>query len=325
MDKPSVKKINGKNYLYAREAVYIDKGNIKQKYKSLGRAGSPFDIGKKWEEFKKHIIEFEIKERTVYWSEKVKNTDAFQYIPIGRLEELRTNLYRGKEELGYLGTQAMETAFAIDFIYNSNKIEGSRLPKQAVKERVTNGKGNDEVVNTIKAIEFFNNQLIPCSNSLLLKGQSILLAHDKGNQGFRKDHYVVGDSEVLDYKKIKEELNNLCEWYKLNEGIIYPPELAFMFHYKFERIHPFPDGNGRVGRILMNAILKKHRYHPIIVWDSRRVAYFSAFKKAMEGRGKKYIKFMTDQYIETYEIYIKKIGKAASIDEQISTFLQPSK
>lgn len=326
MDQPYVKTIGGKKYLYVVESVYIDRGNIKQKYKSLGRVGRSFDIGRKWGEFRDEIIAFEAEERAAYWGKRVKNPKAFGYVPVKKLEELRARLYRGKEDLKMVGMQAMETAFTINFIYNSNKIEGSRLPMKAVEDKVKiGGKGNNEVANTISAIEFFNDQSLPCSTPGLIEGQKILMAHESSKQGLRKEDYVIGDSDVVDYKEIRPELKKLQDWYKVNEYKMYPPELAFLFHYRFERIHPFPDGNGRIGRILMNAILKKHRYHPIIVWDTKRVSYFSSFKKGMGGRMDDFIKFMAEQYVDTYRIYINKIGKASSIDEQLLNFLNPHK
>ena len=101
-------------------------------------------------------------------------------------------------------------------------------------------------------------------------------------------------------------------------------ELAFLFHYRFERIHPFPDGNGRVGRLLMNAILKNNLYHPIIVWDKRREAYFHAFEKAMEGKHDSFLHFMIEQMEQTYQKYITKIQRASDVDMLDQYFSEPS-
>ena len=229
--------------------------------------------------------------------------------------------------MGPIGKQAMDTAFIIDFIYNSNKIEGSRLAHQRVTEIVKEGTGkgkNNEVTNTIKAINFFNEESSIFTLKNLKKGQRILLNHEENKHGYRTEAFIVGNSPVANHEEIKKKLEDLFKWYKKEENNLHPLELAFMFHYYFERIHPFPDGNGRIGRILMNLILKKHKYHPIIVWNSRRDAYFASFEKAMEGKKEYFLKFMIDQYIKTYDTYIKKLESANSFDDQLKYFLVPS-
>ena len=139
MIKLAVKKIDGKKYLYASDYIYLNKGIGILKNKSLGRAESITDTPQKLSEFKKNIEIIEVQERTKYWEPRVMNKKAFGYTKVGKLEDLRTKLYRGKQSLGYIGDRAMETAFIIDFIYNSNKIEGSRLPQKRVSELVQKG------------------------------------------------------------------------------------------------------------------------------------------------------------------------------------------
>ena len=319
----SIKKIGGKQYRYASSYIYIDKGLLIAKNKSLGRVGVATDTEKRLEEFKNTLIKTEIEERVKYWEPKISEPKTFQYVKIERIEELRTKLNRKKDELGEIGKAAMAMAFSIDFIYNSNKIEGSRLPQKTVAELSQKG-GNNEVANTIRAIDYFDHQKFPVSISALKDGQKILLAHEESKHGFRTEPMVVGNAELLDHKNIKKNLEELFAWYKEQESKIYPLELAFLFHYKFERIHPFPDGNGRVGRILMNAILKKHRFHPMIVWNTKRKSYFSSFEKAMNGNKVPYLRFMIEQYKMTYEKYLPKIEKASSFDHQLKEFLKPT-
>lgn len=323
-----VKKIGGKKYLYARDSVYIDKGKIVQKYKSLGRIipGREEDNNEKLTKFVKEVKKFEIEERVKYWKSKIKNSKVFKYIPVLSIEKLRTELYRGRKSLGFFGKNALKTNFATDFIYNSNRIEGSKLPKKTVAEKIKgNTRGNNEVINTIKAIAYFDDVNIPCSLNKILEGQKILMSHIKFNQGIRKEPVLAGNSITADYKEIRIKIKDLMEWYQKNEYKIYPPELAFLFYYKFERIHPFPDGNGRIGRILMNNILKKHKYHPIIVWNKNSKAHNAAFLYGMDGKIDKFLKFMLQQMKATYQIFIDKIPDAIDIDQKYSKFFEPSR
>lgn len=323
--KITVKKIDKKKYLYIRDSIYLNKNKIIQKYKSLGRFTPNLDIVDGIAEFETLIREEETSKRTNYWKDKIINKKIDDYIPIKKIERLRTDLYRNKEKLNFVANHLMEIAFSTDFIYNSNRIEGSRIPKKEVQRKIEKGdKGNNEVANTIKALDFFDNIKMPCTLNALLKGQKILLGHEKSSQGIRKEEMIVGDSKVIPYKDIEKEFKNLMDWYKKNNYKLYPPELAFLFHYKFERIHPFNDGNGRIGRILMNEILKQHRYHPIIIWQQNRQAYFASFKKAMENKKMPYIKFMFEQYKKTYSLYIEKLNKAIKTEKQIREFFKPS-
>jgi Fic family protein len=323
--KLTVKKIGGRKYLYIRDSIYLNKNEIIQKYKSLGRVSRSLNVVKEIATFEGMIKREEIKVRTDYWKNKTTGSKVFEYILIEIIEKFRTDLYRGKDRLSFIANHLMETAFTTDFIYNSNKIEGSRIPKTTVQKKIEDGdKGNNEVANTIKALEFFDSIKLPCTIRTLTKGQKILLGHEKSKQGIRKERMIVGNYNVISHEKIEEEFANLMNWYQKNNYKLYPIELAFNFHYKFERIHPFKDGNGRIGRILMNEILKKHRYHPIIVWNKNRQAYFSAFEKAMEGKVTPYLKFMIEQYKNTYSIYTEKLIKAMKAEEQIGEFFKPS-
>jgi Fic family protein len=323
--KTYVTRIKGKEYLYAHDQIFIAKGKSIPKTKSLGNIRVPTDISKKKAEFSRVLIKEEGRLRVEYWSEKLHHDKFNKYVSLEKIEELRSRLYRGKESLGETGRSAMETAFLVDFIYNSNKIEGSRVPRENVEKIVQSGaRKNEEVNNTIQALHFVNAHFkLTLKN--ILKLHRILLQHEPVKHGLRQEKVVVHNEEVLPWEKIKDELQELLDWYKAANRTWYAPELAFTFHYRFERIHPFIDGNGRVGRLIMNKILKDHRYHPIIIWNDHAKSFAGAFKKAMEGRMEYYFKFMAAEMRETYDIYSAKIQKADNLEEQVKFFLSPSR
>ncbi|MBI4449148.1 Fic family protein [Candidatus Woesearchaeota archaeon] len=65
---------------------------------------------------------------------------------------------------------------------------------------------------------------------------------------------------------VKTDMGILLDFYRSNLGRIHPLTLATIFYHKFEKIHPFADGNGRTGRMLLNLILLRARYPPAIIF-----------------------------------------------------------
>ena len=100
----------------------------------------------------------------------------------------------------------------------------------------------------------------------------------------------------------------LLKWYNKNSNKIHPFVLAVIFHHKFEKIHPFMDGNGRTGRILLNYILIKNDYPPLIIYKKTRAEYLEVLRKADKSELTKWgyedysqlVKFVADELILSY-------------------------
>ncbi len=324
----SVKEINGKKYNYVSDTIYVAKSKSKTKNKSLGRIDSALDEKElKLMEFENNIIKEEVEERKKYWKSKMKNKLIFEVENFESIENLRGSLYRGKESLSEFGQFGLESAFKTDFIYNSNKLEGSRVPRKTIEEAIRKGgRSNAEVKNSLDALAYTKDAKNLFAVRNIVNLHKVLLGHEPSKHGIRKESIVVGNFATLEFKKIPKALKDLLGWFNKMNHKMYPPELAFEFYYRFERIHPFKDGNGRIGRLLMNNILKQHRYHPIIIWDNNREAHMNAFAKAIDGSSNKYFRFMAEQMKITYDIYSKKIKKAREIEKNIAdTFFTPSR
>jgi Fic family protein len=74
-------------------------------------------------------------------------------------------------------------------------------------------------------------------------------------------------------------LNELIEWYNKHKNSYPPLILAAVVHNQFENIHPFADGNGRVGRILLNNILIKHGFPPVNIQMDHRIEYYKTLQE----------------------------------------------
>jgi Fic family protein len=100
----------------------------------------------------------------------------------------------------------------------------------------------------------------------------------------------------------------LLKWYDDNRQTLHPFVLASVFHHKFEKIHPFFDGNGRTGRMLMNAILLNAQYPPAIIRKKSRPTYLDVLSKAdaagleekTPGTYKPLVEFTANEYTDTY-------------------------
>ena len=94
---------------------------------------------------------------------------------------------------------------------------------------------------------------------------------------------------------VPADMRELFRWYTLNREKVHPIVLASYFHIGFETIHPFIDGNGRVGRLLLNFILHRKGYPMVNIPNSRKMEYYNFLEKAqLEGDLRPFVKFIFD-------------------------------
>ena len=96
---------------------------------------------------------------------------------------------------------------------------------------------------------------------------------------------VVGEAKMKDLEEMKA--HNVCLKMTIAEaeGKLTTVELAALFHYRYIRIHPFEDGNGRIARLLMNFILLRHGYPMIVIRSKNKKTYLEALGKADKNVG----------------------------------------
>ncbi len=216
--------------------------------------------------------------------------------------------------------KSVETDFAIKFIFNSNNIEGSKIPEEIVKKIIETGnlkyKNKNEAreaLNSIDAFEYlkdFNFNFVSIKRLYYILTKKLLM--ENGNpypKGFRKVNLIVGNSSTINYKDIEKELQSLIKWYKKNKSKIHPLILAYDFHLRYEKIHPFRDANGRTGRLILNKILMQNKYPLMIVYKENKESYFNSIEKARAGRKKKYYQFMLEQTNKSYDYFFKLLDK----------------
>jgi Fic family protein len=189
----------------------------------------------------------------------------------------------------------LNESFDVEFTYNSNRIEGNTLTLLETDLVVNKGitvsgkpmRDHSEAINHHEAIYFIrdlaarNIDITPQN----LKQIHALILHgiDRDNAGvYRRVQVTVGAHVPPPAFLIEKRMEELFEFYQANQSTLHPVELAAQFHEKFETIHPFIDGNGRTGRLVMNLMLMRAGY-PITVIsgdDVPRGDYYRALAAA---------------------------------------------
>jgi Fic family protein len=121
--------------------------------------------------------------------------------------------------------------------------------------------------------------------------------------------YISGDDHRPPRaSEVARLMQELMTWYKKSEKILHPMLLASEFHYRFVKIHPFMDGNGRTARLLSNLILMSHGYPMIIVPIVRRVDYISSLH-SVTGNLDRFQGFYADIVHENLRDYIRMVSE----------------
>ncbi len=189
---------------------------------------------------------------------------------------------------------------AISFTYNTNAIEGSTITLEETREIIENEIAPNKPIRDIKETEnhakvFFEmlKKKERISEDLILKWHREIFSDSKPEiSGKYRDYLVrVGDYLAPDWQDIKKLMREFISFISHNKNM-HPVEFAGRIHYKFEKVHPFGDGNGRIGRILMNYVLWYSGYPMVIITYKKRKSYYKALKKGENG--------FTDYFIRYY-------------------------
>ena len=179
--------------------------------------------------------------------------------------------------------------------YNSNHIEGSRLTEDQTRyifETKTLGGlpsnvSFDDVVETnnhFKCIDYIiQNAMVGINEEFIMNLQSMLKEGTNFAGKYKNFPNTVGGIETVSPKKVPKEMKNLLRWYGGLKKI--GLEEIVEFHYRFECIHPFQDGNGRVGRLIMFKECLKNNIIPCYIDDRYKFEYYNGLKQWKTEKG----------------------------------------
>lgn len=207
--------------------------------------------------------------------------------------------------------------FTVEFTYNSNAIEGNTLTLRET-DLVLRGltidrkplKDHMEAVGHKEAFDYVRElvkEQVPMSESIIKQIHYLVLADKKDDRGVYRRvpvHIMGAQHEPVQPYLIQPKMEQLMiDYGSSTEHII--TKLA-RFHIEFEGIHPFIDGNGRTGRLLVNLELMKAGYPPIDIKFTDRIAYYNAF----------------DVYHVKHDLSVMEKLFAGYVNERLDTYLQ---
>ena len=220
-----------------------------------------------------------------------------------------------------------------EFIYNSNAIEGNTLTLRETDIILQYGvtikgkslKEHNEVKGQEYALDFLNDVLKTkesLSVRLIREFHALVLNDDFKNRGkFKQENNIIlgVKFQTTPFYQVEEKLQELIDnFLKSKENII---EKVAKFHAEFEKIHPFNDGNGRTGRLLMNLELMKNGYPITIIKNENRNDYYNALEKAqVEFDYELIIKFIKSSIENTFWLYYKHFNEETK--EKFENYLE---
>ncbi len=224
-------------------------------------------------------------------------------------------VWQGIQPVSDRDRERLSRRFTIDYNYNSNHIEGNTLTYGQTEILLLFGKiVGEATVRDVQEMTASNVGLkmmseeaklpdMPLTQNFIRTLHKTLLREDytvyrnlpggmqtsytihAGQYKTRPNSVITRYGDRFDYASPEETpalMTDLINWYNSEEelGRLSPVELAALFHYRYIRIHPFEDGNGRIARLLVNYILSRHGLPMIVVRSRKKQEYLEALHQA---------------------------------------------
>lgn len=217
----------------------------------------------------------------------------------------------------------------IYFAYNTNHIEGSTLTEDQTryiyetntlfvddKNTATNIDDIIETSNHFKLVDYMLDEADNTISEDMIKEFHKILK--TGTSDERKSWFNVGEYKTLENEvngkstskpsDVKKDMNKLLEWYNSLNKVKF--EDIIKFHSDFEKIHPFQDGNGRVGRVIIFKECLKNNIIPFVILDRDKLFYYRGLKEYQSNGEKGYL---IDTCLNAQDQYKKLIDKFINI------------
>jgi Fic family protein len=228
-------------------------------------------------------------------------------------------LTRLKEEMNSGMKGGIYHLTQIKLCYNSNRIEGSTLTEDETRyiyetnTIATTDVAKDKTINVDDIIETVNHfacfrfllktidatldeKMIKQFHSILKTGTSDAQKEWFNVGDYKKLENIVGGKETTLAENVSKEMKQLLEQYHQKEK--HDVNDVIDFHYAFESIHPFQDGNGRVGRLVLFRECLRNNIVPFIIEDEHKLFYYRGLKEYEKEKG-----FLRDTCLSAQDVY----------------------
>ena len=246
--------------------------------------------------------------------ELLKDEEKFDFSNVNVLKALRE-----QKEMKLKGNLYHQTQ--VSFAYNTNHIEGSTLTEDQTRyifetntilfEGDTVAKVDDilETANHFKLVDYMLDVADKKLTEKMIKEFHKILKD--GTSDSRVEWFNVGDYKqkvntigsgikTTSPENVEKDMGKLMVWYNSFKQITIKEIIEF--HYRFESIHPFQDGNGRIGRLIMFKECLKNNIIPFIIQDKDKLYYYRGLKEYKSEKG-----YLTDTCLNAQDQYVKMI------------------
>ena len=222
-------------------------------------------------------------------------------------EEFMKNLHPNEREI-------LEGDFNVKYIYSTTATEGNtctlaevtRILEESLSPKGKNLREIYEVRNFNDVLSFRKNYRNDLNRNFISKLHELIMKDiDQYTLGtFRRIEVAIRGSDLKPVPAIfiEEEIEKLIIWYQKNKTGLHPVELAMHCHVRFEEIHPFTDGNGRVGREIFNFIINRDGYPSLNFDVIKRDQYLDGLESANSGDFKPMANYIIDNYLEQMRV-----------------------
>jgi Fic family protein len=221
-----------------------------------------------------------------------------------KLEKIKSRFQKEWQRYPESAKEKELQEIAIAFTYNTNAIEGSTITLEEARlileDNVAPNKPLKDIRETETHAAVFLDMLKTeetVSEELLLKWHAEIFKETKPDIAGRFRQYLVrvGPYVAPDWNDVERLMRQLILF--VNGSKLNPVEVAARAHYIFEKMHPFGDGNGRIGRLLMNQILWKNGYPMLIIEYKKRKSYY----KALQQTEDRFANYFIRRYIAVHK------------------------
>ncbi len=300
------KKIKGKEYLYL---IASERVGTRIRQKTLKY------IGKKRPILQEEFACMKLSSQKEDWI-LLQTKDELSYQQHEEMKRASWMYYEHFRHLDTISKEKEREKFLSIFIANSNAIEGSTMSvkdtfQYLFKDIIPEGKNKKELFMAANLLEGWN--YVEKNAHIFPRAKDVKKLHALVNRNIEDEETLgeykcvqnyIGDVLTTSFLFVEERMKTLFSWLGKAEKEVNDFEIAFQSHAQFEIIHPFIDGNGRVGRLLLNWLLLYNKLAPLAIHAEKRREYIAALDNARKGKVEAICLFCYEEYMKQYKFVV---------------------